>query len=142
MTAALSFWAGLAAGVLSSVAAGAALWYGMLRYLRGIDPADLGPAARRPENDPPDPLPLPDRYAGETCACGHGRAVHRGSVGEGDRLTHCRIPDCLCEGWMNAERWDRLATRGPVTDYAPGVAHHELTPETGPDGVTIYRSTQ
>lgn len=143
----LSFWAGLAVGWLTAIAAGCALWYGMLRYLRGMDPADLQPGGTRTvihvgEPDPPDPLPLPDRYAGETCACGHGRPAHRGTVGEGDPLTHCRAPECLCEGWMNAERWDLLDTRGPTTHYPPHSTHHDLTPDTDGDGTTIYRRTR
>jgi hypothetical protein len=42
-------------------------------------------------------------------------------------------------GTVTDDQWDQLNTRGPVTDYPPGVPHHDLEPHDV-NGVTVYRA--
>lgn len=154
-----SFWIGYAAGALSVIAGCAALVVYLIRRApHRPDPAPTEPA--------PDPAPIAsvfhpalidcrDRQCGalagepvcSTCPAAGLTAEWNTRYPVPDVTTlvpqqKAEAPRFLDEiGTVTDDQWDQLNTRGPVTDYPPGVPHHDLHPVENPDGTTTYRRT-
>lgn len=76
---------------------------GLLRFMQ----AETPPGSPVSEIEPGEPQDTAESREGHTglvtCVrCSHGPGSHRGTVGEGDPLTHCRAPGCGCDQF---EEW-------------------------------------